>query len=512
MATLFVNNKLTAQLNRQLEEPLVTASQVLPEWVQHLPRLFPFLFPFDTRFSFLEATAFGATRTISRWQTQMRTSGDNSAVNWAREESFGYLGRLSRKKVRIGRDNLMGSIVHICDSFVSRNSVLETEYFDEVGTGLGPTLEFYSLASHEFASCEHDLWLGSHLAVDGPGCKALGKSKPKAKAKFQTKAKAKDPTTHAGHGHGKPKEEDASQYVQAPQGLFPIPIRMHFDTAYARSNREKKRIHLFRSMGTFVAKSLLDSRIIHIDFSPVFLALVIDFHVPYTLDSLGRIDRGLASSLEKLYGLSEEEVASLSLDFTLPGDDTYELVREGKHKAVTKSNLPEYLDSILEAYVGQGVTPLIEAFRQGFAKVIDPQSLALFTPDELTKILGDAPEDWSRSTLSTAIKPDHGFTAESPAFQNLLSLLSSFDRIERRVFLQWLTGSPKLPIGGFGALQPPLTVVRRPHESPLCPDDYLPSVMTCVNYLKLPSYSSGDILQMRIRKAMHEGGHSFHLS
>ena len=31
------------------------------------------------------------------------------------------------------------------------------------------------------------------------------------------------------------------------------------------------------------------------------------------------------------------------------------------------------------------------------------------------------------------------------------------------------------------------------------PDDYLPSVMTCVNYLKLPDYSTIDIMRDKLR-------------
>lgn len=42
-----------------------------------------------------------------------------------------------------------------------------------------------------------------------------------------------------------------------------------------------------------------------------------------------------------------------------------------------------------------------------------------------------------------------------------------------------VTGAPKLPIGGFRGLNPPFTVVRKPHEPPYKADDYLPSVMTC---------------------------------
>ena len=65
---------------------------------------------------------------------------------------------------------------------------------------------------------------------------------------------------------------------------------------------------------------------------------------------------------------------------------------------------------------------------------------------------------------------------------------------------------------GFRGLNPLLTVVRKPHEAPLTADDYLPSVMTCVNYLKLPEYSSKEVMKEKLRIAIQEGVGSFHLS
>ena len=56
------------------------------------------------------------------------------------------------------------------------------------------------------------------------------------------------------------------------------------------------------------------------------------------------------------------------------------------------------------------------------------------------------------------------------------------------------------------------TVVCRPSEPPYTSDDYLPSVMTCVNYLKLPDYSTSEILGERLGIAMREGQGAFHLS
>lgn len=56
------------------------------------------------------------------------------------------------------------------------------------------------------------------------------------------------------------------------------------------------------------------------------------------------------------------------------------------------------------------------------------------------------------------------------------------------------------------------TVVCKPSEGPYSSDDYLPSVMTCVNYLKLPDYSDINILKKQLYTAMKEGQGAFHLS
>lgn len=112
----------------------------------------------------------------------------------------------------------------------------------------------------------------------------------------------------------------------------------------------------------------------------------------------------------------------------------------------------------------------------------------------------------------TAIKADHGFNADSRTFQWFVDFMVSLDQQEQRIFLQFITGSPKLPIGGFKALAPPLTIVCKTCRAPEKPDTFLPSVMTCVNYVKLPEYSSYEVLHERMTMAMLEGQGSFHLS
>ena len=47
-----------------------------------------------------------------------------------------------------------------------------------------------------------------------------------------------------------------------------------------------------------------------------------------------------------------------------------------------------------------------------------------------------------------SIKADHGFNLDSASVRNLLQTMSEYTDAQRRDFLQFVSGSPKLPIGG----------------------------------------------------------------
>ena len=47
-----------------------------------------------------------------------------------------------------------------------------------------------------------------------------------------------------------------------------------------------------------------------------------------------------------------------------------------------------------------------------------------------------------------SVKADHGYNLDSKSVRNLLQTMSEMTLSERRDFLQFITGSPKLPIGG----------------------------------------------------------------
>jgi E3 ubiquitin-protein ligase TRIP12 len=194
------------------------------------------LFPFATRYNFLQSTSFGYARLILKWQSQQNRFQDGSR----RDDGVGFLGRLQRQKVRISRKHILESAMKVFELYGSSSSILEVEYFEEVGTGLGPTLEFYALVSREFARRDLKIWRDDDPLRSGA-------------------------------------------YVLHPRGLFPAPMPISVPTP---EDGETKRTHIIRVIGQFVAKAMLDSRIIDMSFNKVFLKLALGEDVPLTIDSL----------------------------------------------------------------------------------------------------------------------------------------------------------------------------------------------------------------------------------
>ncbi|TKA80270.1 hypothetical protein B0A55_03037 [Friedmanniomyces simplex] len=485
--TQFVNTKLTAKLNRQLEEPLIVASLCLPSWSEDLARLYPFLFPFETRHLFLQSTSFGYARSMSRWQGAQ----ENDSRHRHRDERP-FLGRIQRQKVRISRSRILESAIKVMELYGGSQSQLEVEYFEEVGTGLGPTLEFYSTVSKEFSKKKTKLW--------------------------------------------RENESENGDYAFGKRGLFPAPM----DENMAKNENGQRVLHLFKMLGKFVARSMMDSRIIDVSFNPTFFRIGDGVAtIPPSLGAVAAVDQDLAKSLKMLkkyasakQRLDEDDrlsdahkqrkaaeirindalVEDLGLDFTLPGYPHIEMIPRGSSTNVTIDNVGQYIRKVVEYTLGSGVQRQIDAFRTGFSQVFPYSALKAFTPDELVMLFGRVDEDWSLETLMDSIKADHGYNLDSKSVRNLLQVMSELPPAARRDFLQFVTGSPKLPIGGFKSLTPMFTVVCKPSEPPLTSDDYLPSVMTCANYLKMPDYSSLNILKNKLGVAIKEGQGAFHLS
>merc|ERR550532_1450103 len=122
--------------------------------------------------------------------------------------------------------------IQVMKLHADRKSILEIEFKEEEGTGLGPTLEFYALVAAALQTKNLGLWL---VDDDFPN----------------------DEEREIDIGHG---VKPPGYYVQRSCGLFPAPLPQ--DSA----NMEKVEKH-FRFMGNFFAKCIQDSRLVDIPLS-----------------------------------------------------------------------------------------------------------------------------------------------------------------------------------------------------------------------------------------------------
>ncbi|XXG81111.1 hypothetical protein AAC387_Pa09g1820 [Persea americana] len=479
----FVSSRLSDKLTQQMQDPLAVSVAGMPPWCSQLMDACPFLFSFEARRMYFRITVFGSSQSQPHPSQQLTGDYTNGTNN---RQSFS--DGLHRDKFHVHRSHILDSAVQMMNLHAHAQSILEVVFHDEVGTGLGPTMEFYTLVSHEFQKADLGMWRDGHSS----------------------------------------QVEDA-KHVIAHLGLFPRP----WSAASYSSNglQFTEVIDKFLLLGQVVAKAIKDRRVMDLSFSKAFYKFILeqelDIYDIHSFDpELGRtllefqalVER--KRTMESVSGKNTTPISvlhfrgtrieDLCLDFTLPGYNDYKLGSTPDYKMVNSLNLEEYISLIVDATVKSGISKQVEAFKTGFNQVFPLKALQIFTEDEIERLLCGEQETWVYGELLDHIIFDHGYTASSPPISNLLEIIQEFRCDERRAFLLFVTGAPRLPPGGLAALNPKLTIVRKQWST--WPDSDLPSVMTCQNYLKLPPYSSKEIMRERLLYAITEGQGSFHLS
>ncbi|XP_070283574.1 E3 ubiquitin-protein ligase HECTD1 isoform X5 [Myotis yumanensis] len=189
------------------------------------------------------------------------------------------------------------------------------------------------------------------------------------------------------------------------------------------------------------------------------------------------------------------------------GFTAVDLKPSGEDEMVTMDNAEEYVDLIFDFCMHTGIQKQMEAFRDGFNKVFPMEKLSSFSHEEVQMILcGNQSPSWAAEDIINYTEPKLGYTRDSPGFLRFVRVLCGMSSDERKAFLQFTTGCSTLPPGGLANLHPRLTVVRKVDAT----DASYPSVNTCVHYLKLPEYSSEEIMRERLLAATMEKG--FHLN
>ncbi|KAI2543275.1 HACE1 isoform 1 [Pan troglodytes] len=168
----------------------------------------------------------------------------------------------------------------------------------------------------------------------------------------------------------------------------------------------------------------------------------------------------------------------------------------------------EYVQLVTELRMTRAIQPQINAFLQGFHMFIPPSLIQLFDEYELELLLSGMPEidvsDWIKNTEYTS-----GYEREDPVIQWFWEVVEDITQEERVLLLQFVTGSSRVPHGGFanimgGSGLQNFTIAAVPYTPNL-----LPTSSTCINMLKLPEYPSKEILKDRLLVALHCGSYGY---
>ena len=243
--TEVLDSTLTGKVLRQLQDPLSLCSGV-PGWMDALIRACPYVFSFECKHQYFSCTQLGLSRGLSRLQAAEQAAGVTPTAGrhgGAGADPRSVSLRIQRQKVRISRARILESATKVLELYGTNKAMLEVEFFGEVGTGLGPTLEFYTISSRELQRKTLGLW----------------------RAGLQESA------------------ED--EYAQPSEcGLFPAPLplsarkptHLSGDGGSLRSGREGKHAlpDRFRLLGRLIGKALQDNRLLDIHLSPLLYKLL----------------------------------------------------------------------------------------------------------------------------------------------------------------------------------------------------------------------------------------------
>jgi hypothetical protein len=223
---------------------------------------------------------------------------------------------------------------------------------------------------------------------------------------------------------------------------------------------------------------------------------------PFTLVFL---QNDITDILDLTFSMDADEEKHILYEKTEVTD--YELIPGGCNIRVTEENKHEYVDRVAEHRLTTAIRPQITAFLEGFNELVAHELISIFNDKEMELLISGLPEidleDLKANTEYT------GYTAASPIVQWFWDVVGTFNKEDMARLLQFITGTSKVPLEGFRALQgisgPQRFQIHKAYGAP----ERLPSAHTCFNQLDLPDYTSKEQLQERLLLAIHEGSEGF---
>ncbi|CAF0969391.1 unnamed protein product [Adineta ricciae] len=260
----------------------------------------------------------------------------------------------------------------------------------------------------------------------------------------------------------------------------------------------------FQFIGRFVAMALFHEKFIDNGFSLSFYKRLLGKTL--TVHDLELLDPEFYNSLSWIRENNLDENDDLELyfntSFELLGKiENIELKPGGNDIKLTEANKAEYLELITKWRFTRGVEDQTKAFLHGFNEVVPLQWIQIFNERELELLLCGISKidtlDWERNTIYKH------YTENAKPIQWFWQFVREITDEQRARLLQFVTGTCRVPIGGFaellGSNGPQKFCIEKYGK-----DNILPRSHTCFNRLDLPPYKKYEILKEKLLFAIEE--------
>ena len=211
-------------------------------------------------------------------------------------------------------------------------------------------------------------------------------------------------------------------------------------------------LQYFKFVGRFVGKALHDGHRLDAYFTRSMYKHMLG--VSPTFHDLESIDPQYYNNLVWMLNNQIDGVLD-DLTFSTESDEfgrqeTVDLVPNGRNVAVTDENKVEYVDCMADFILTRSIQRQIDAFLSGFREMI-PSSLLIFNENELELLLCGLP-DIDLHDLQNNIEY-RGYKQSDQTVQWFWQIAYEMTQQEKALLMLFVTGTSKIPLEGFKALQ-----------------------------------------------------------
>jgi hypothetical protein len=259
-----------------------------------------------------------------------------------------------------------------------------------------------------------------------------------------------------------------------------------------------KNLEYFNFIGKLIGKALLDNITINICFNKLIYKLILEEEI--TFDDLVFIDTPLYNSLKNLKNTNINNLNDLNLYYTIEQNDingqihTFNLIKNGNEIPI--KTIDDYIKKRIDFMISQ-IEIFCKEIRNSLYKLIPKEILEKMTSDELELIINGKPfidiEEWKSFTQYR-----EPLNSNSQIIIWFWEIMSNLNQNQLSNFLQFSTGTARVPIGGFAELESNrgnisrFTIVEIPFVNGC--KNYI-KAHTCFNRIELPNFPRKDLMK-----------------